>query len=250
MKLASLNGAPEIFHTIQGEGKSLGMPSVFVRLSLCNLHCIWCDTDYTWNWKGTRFTHVRDNEPDYEKYEQDEMIITMDPESVANLVLRYDCPNIVLTGGEPLMQQDELTRLLSILRHQIPGLHVEIETNGTLKPQTSLADLIDQYNVSPKLANSNNKKSLRDKPEVMRYLASSVKSNFKFVVDGRDDLSEVLELVQNYSIPPRKVYLMPQGTSPETLKEKRSWLTDVCMENNFNFTDRMHIHLFGNKRSV
>ncbi len=250
MKLARLNDGPEIFHTLQGEGKSMGMPSVFVRLSLCNLHCTWCDTDYTWNWKGTRFRHVRDAEPGYSKFDQKEMILDWPAQKTADKILGFNCPNIVITGGEPLMQQRALEELLTLLRSVQPGLHIEIETNGTLQPSSILAELIDQYNVSPKLENSGNKTSLRDKPAVMSFFSKDPKSNFKFVVDTPEDLQEILGLVKKYSILPRQVYLMPQGTQRESLVDKRSWLTDICRENNFNFTDRMHIHLFGNKRGV
>ncbi len=250
MKLASLHGKPEIFHTIQGEGRSMGMPSVFVRLSLCNLHCTWCDTDYTWNWQGTRFSHVRDKESGYQKYDPAEMILERDPSQVAGEILSYDCPNVVITGGEPLMQQEELVRLLVILRENNELLHAEVETNGTIVPIGEFNGLIDQYNVSPKLENSGNRKTLRDKPQAMRFFADSDKSTFKFVVDTPDDLDGVLALCRTYGIPPARTYLMPQGTDPQQLAAKRTWLTDICLVNNFHFTDRMHIHLFGNRRGV
>ena len=71
MKLARLpDGSPEIFHTLQGEGLSAGKPAVFIRASLCNLHCVWCDTDYTWNWENTPWKHERDSDPDYRKYKK------------------------------------------------------------------------------------------------------------------------------------------------------------------------------------
>ena len=70
MKLAKFGKGPEVFASIQGEGRNQGLFSVFVRTSLCNLHCVWCDTDYTWNWIGTRFAHVRDSEPGYSKFDQ------------------------------------------------------------------------------------------------------------------------------------------------------------------------------------
>ena len=84
MKLARLpDGSPEIFHTLQGEGASLGKPSVFIRSSLCNLHCQWCDTDYTWNWEGTPWTHERDGEEGYQKYRKEEQITELSPEDIA-----------------------------------------------------------------------------------------------------------------------------------------------------------------------
>jgi 7-carboxy-7-deazaguanine synthase len=250
MKLANLNGTPEIFHTLQGEGRSMGMPSVFIRLSLCNLHCIWCDTDYTWNWKGTNFKHVRDQDSGYSKFSMKEMIVDWAVEKIVPELLKYGCPNFVITGGEPLMQQEELAEMLEIVKTKLPASHVEIETNGTIIPEPELAQYLDQFNVSPKLSNSGNKQLLREKPDALHYFASDSRSNFKFVIDTPQDLEEVQTLIASYAIPAGKVYLMPQGTKQEELTRKRTWLAEVCKTYNLNYTDRMHIHLYGNKRGV
>ena len=116
MKLAKLSGGPEIFHSVQGEGPSSGLPSVFVRSSLCNLHCVWCDTDYTWNWVGTRFRHERDADPSYRKYEKRHQIVELSPQEVVDGVIAYPCRNVVLTGGEPLIQQDDFRQVMTALR--------------------------------------------------------------------------------------------------------------------------------------
>lgn len=159
LKLARLNGEPEIFYSIQGEGKSIGVPSVFVRTALCNLHCIWCDTDYTWNWEGTRFSHVNDANPAYRKFRMDEWVAECEVTETAEKIAAYRCKNIILTGGEPMMQQERLAELMETLKAGIPGARFETETNGTIVPAAEFDALIDQYNVSPKLANSNNPKN-------------------------------------------------------------------------------------------
>ena len=250
MKLARLDGGPEIFYTLQGEGKSLGKPSIFIRTSLCNLHCIWCDTDYTWNWEGTRFKHLYDDQPGYAKYKKKDWIEEVSIQDTADLLQDFDCKNIVLTGGEPLLQQDELAQLCRLLKERDGRYWIEIETNGTLLPVADLDRHIDQYNVSPKLANSNNPTKLRIKPPVLHFFSKSNKAFFKFVIDSETDLEEVLAIITSYAIPKDRVYLMPQGVTADQLDEKRKWLVEVCKGNGFNYTDRLHIHIWGSKRGV
>lgn len=250
LRLAKLNDAPEIFYSIQGEGRSIGRPSTFVRTSLCNLHCIWCDTDYTWNWKGTPFPHHFDALPGYEKYDKNALIATCSIEEVAKMVHQYPCRNIILTGGEPLMQQPALAHLMRRLRASDPNYRFETETNGTLLPEVEFDALIDQYNVSPKLENSGNSRRLREKKKVYEFFASSPKAFFKFVVSDPTDLSEVLDLLERYTIDPQKVWLMPEGSSREQLEARRLWLTDICKTYGFYFSDRLHVQIWGSKKGV
>jgi len=118
----------EIFYSIQGEGQLVGLPSVFFRTSYCNLRCIWCDTPYT-------------------SWQPEDKDISV--EDAVTAILAYNCPQVVITGGEPFMQAKELTNLCQQLHQQ--GQHITIETNGTLFQQVE-ADLLS---ISPKLANSN-----------------------------------------------------------------------------------------------
>lgn len=250
LTLARLNQQPEIFYSIQGEGKSLGVPSVFVRTSLCNLHCIWCDTDYTWNWKNTRFPHANDATPGYRKFEKKDWIVKIDIEAVADLVADQPCKNIILTGGEPLLQQPALAALMRALRARATGYFFETETNGTMVPSAEFDADIDQYNVSPKLENSNNSRKLREKPAAYHFFAQSPKANFKFVVAEPQDLAEVLELIERYQIPAEKVYLMPEASTAPVLQQKRQWVVDICKTHGFRYSDRLHVQIWGGKKGV
>ncbi len=250
LKLAKLSGHPEIFHSIQGEGKSLGVPSIFVRTSLCNLHCVWCDTDYTWNWLGTRFPHENDSRPGYKKFDKKDWLVELPTEKVADAVEKFPCKNIILTGGEPMLQQPALVDLMQILKKRAPDYRFEIETNGTLVPTADFEKRIDQFNVSPKLSNAGMTKKQTERPAALRFFSKNPKANFKFVVAQKVDLQEVMSLVERYGILPEQVFLMPEGRTKSALAARRKWLAEVCKKYNFRYTDRLHIQIWGSKKGV
>lgn len=97
----------EIFMSIQGEGREIGKPTVFIRLTGCNLRCEWCDTKYAF-------------------YEGKEMSI----EDVIKEAERYKIKRVCITGGEPLLQRDEVMELMDALLSK--GYDISIETNGSL----------------------------------------------------------------------------------------------------------------------
>lgn len=250
LKLAILNGKPEIFHTLQGEGVSMGVPAIFVRSSLCNLHCSWCDTDYTWNWEGTPWTHENDSAPGYAKFKKSEYLLETSIEDVAKEVQKYPCKNLILTGGEPLLQQPSWLALIQHLRAQDSSYRFEVETNGTQLPTPEMAEAIDQFNVSTKLSNSGNAAKLRDNPKAMEFFAKSPKSWFKFVIQDPKDLAEMQQLEEKYAIPRERILLMPEGRTEEVLQKRRLWIADLCRDHGYRFSDRLHIQLWGSKRGV
>lgn len=250
MKIARLKDDPEIFFSIQGEGRSIGRPSVFVRTSLCNLHCVWCDTDYTWNWEGTSFPHVNDALPQYSKYSKSDQIIDLSVEQVAAKVREFPCTNVVMTGGEPLLHQSDWIAVMRTLRATDEDYWFEIETNGTIVPTAEFDGFVNQYNVSPKTSNAEVPRSLRDKPDALRFFAESLKAAFKFVVRNPADLDEVLSLAEQFQIAADDILLMPEGTSSTQLRDRQEWLVEQCKQHGFRFTDRLHVHIWGDKRGV
>ncbi|MBH0112493.1 7-carboxy-7-deazaguanine synthase QueE [Novosphingobium sp. YJ-S2-02] len=238
-------GEPEIFASLQGEGASMGRPSTFVRLSRCNLACHWCDTAYTWRFTGDNRPH--DDALDFAREDNQ---VKLDEAEVARRVAALSPDRLVLTGGEPLLQGAALARMVSALKALRPGFHVEIETNGSVAPHPALDPLIDQFNVSPKLAHSGNPASLALVPERLAAYAADPRAFFKFVIAERSDLDEVLGLVASYDIVPERVFLMPEGRDSTTLRERSRWLGDLCAAHGFAFTDRLHIHLWGDTRGT
>ena len=137
----------EIFGpTIQGEGRTVGKPVKFLRTAGCNLACVWCDTPYTWNWQGTDFEHP-------EKFDREKEIHDMSVDEIKTQLdqIGKDVKALVISGGEPMLQQNKLVPLLHLLKND--GYWVEIETNGTRAPSDEFLSLIDQINCSPKLTN-------------------------------------------------------------------------------------------------
>ncbi|MGE0599298.1 MAG: 7-carboxy-7-deazaguanine synthase QueE [Dehalococcoidia bacterium] len=226
------DGAPEIFSSVQGEGVSAGLPSTFVRLSTCNLRCSWCDTAYTWDW---------------DRFAKSDQIVEMSAEEIARDVLSRAPRNVVITGGEPMIQKRQLLPLVTALK--TAGLRIEVETNGTIAPG-DLGQLIDQWNVSPKLRNSGNEGLERLPAQSLERLAALQGAFFKFVIAEEADIAEVEELRGQFNIPQNRVILMPEGTTAAALNARSPWLAEVCTERGYRFSSRLHILIWGDKRGV
>lgn len=250
MKLAKLGEGPEIFHTIQGEGISAGAPAVFIRASRCNLHCVWCDTDHTWNFEGTPWPHEKDAIPGYAKHRKSDVTFEITPAGAARHILAFGCPRVVITGGEPLLQETDFLEMIHLIRAEQPDCWFELETNATRIPSPAFAGVIDQFNVSPKLANSGVAESLRLVPEALAFFANSPKAWFKFVVASPADLAEIQSLRARFAIPAERTLLMPEGRTAAELDRTAPQLADLCRDLGFRFCDRLHIRLWGDRRGV
>ncbi len=234
-------GGPEIFASVQGEGPSMGMPVAFMRLSRCNLACVWCDTAYTWHFQGDERPHRGGVE-----YDRKANQLSLPEDEVAARIMALGQSRLVITGGEPLLQAHALGRLLELL----PDVSVEIETNGTTRAPAPLDIRIDQFNVSPKLAHSGNPAELALLPERLDAYATDPRAWFKFVIAEPVDVDEVLALRGRYRFRPGHVFLMAEGTDSETLREREKWLAPLCVRHGFRLSDRLHIHLFGDTRAT
>jgi len=224
----------EIFLSIQGEGVHSGTPSVFLRTYRCNLTCTWCDSKYTWL--------------DQDKARPGVEYTPMSASGVIDKIASYGCKHLVLTGGEPLLHQRTLAPLLETLKKE--GFYIEVETNGTVAPSAAIAELVDCFNVSPKISNSQIEESVRTRPDSLRAFLRTKKAWFKFVVCDLKDVEEVEGMVSRFSIPRDRVLLMPEGIDAATLLARSNWLADVCKERGFRLSMRLHILLFGNKRGT
>ena len=226
----------EIFHSLQGEGELMGVPSVFVRTSGCNLRCAWCDTPYaSWQPEGTPMT----------------------ADAIVAEVVKHPVQHVVLTGGEPMIVP-QIRDLASELR--LLGRHVTIETAATVLPEGIACDLAS---LSPKLLNSapdprqhtawrRKHEALRWQPAVVRAWLDVYPYQLKFVVTAPGDVDEVEDMLVQLKreIPRHKVLLMPEGVTAEVLRARASWLGEVCRQRGFRYAPRLHIELYGNKRGT
>lgn len=225
----------EIFHSIQGEGRLAGVPSVFVRTSGCNLRCHWCDTPYA-SWKP----------------EGPEMSVG----TILQKVSEWSCRHVVLTGGEPMIAPD-LPFLAAALRKA--GKHITIETAATVPPAGIDCDLAS---LSPKLSNSTppvardpawSKKheETRLRPDVIADWIKNHDFQLKFVVSSEQDLKEIKHLLSRLPpVPLHQILLMPEGIDPQTLSSRSPWLAEICKREGFRLCPRLQIELFGHQRGT
>jgi 7-carboxy-7-deazaguanine synthase len=222
--------------TFQGEGPSLGRRCSFLRLGGCNLACRWCDTSYTWDWSGKNGVRY---DPSTELRREDWGKIWQD-------LMACGTDMLVISGGEPLLQQQALLPLLETCRDV--GWRVEIETAGTIEPSPMLTDLVDGFNVSPKLANSGNVLRARLNVHALEALQSSGKASWKFVAVEPIDLDEVAVVVEQFGLQP--VYVMPEGIAADVITERARALAEPVLRRGWNLTTRLQVLLYGNRRGV
>ena len=215
--------------TFQGEGPSVGRRAGFVRLARCDLDCRWCDTPYTWNWA---------------RYDPAVEVHHLSVDDVLAQLRGMAPDRVVVTGGEPMLQQRRLVPLLEACAAE--GWPVEMETNGRHAPLPEVAALVAQLNVSPKLANSGVAREKAIVPDALAALMATGKAAFKFVVAEPADLDEVAELVDAHGLSP--VFVMPEGTDVEAVLGRMRALADPVLARGWHLTPRLHVLLWGDER--
>ena len=150
----------EIFTSFQGEGPYIGTPATFLRLYGCNLNCPWCDTDIS--------TY--------------EMLSVDDVAEILMTQMEFNNINLlVITGGEPTLQMEEIKRLIKELPENIK---IQLETNGSIFEY--LPEI--EYVISPK----------EDKEKVFENYYKYDNVFFKFVITSKEDIDEVISIKNKY----------------------------------------------------
>jgi 7-carboxy-7-deazaguanine synthase len=219
----------ELFYSLQGEGTLVGVPSFFIRTTGCNLRCSWCDTPYTsWQPEGVELTLHQ----------------------ILDEVKAHPARHVVVTGGEPMIAP-EILPLTEQLR--AAGKHITIETAGTVFQPVAC----DLMSISPKLANSTPEgrwaaqhERLRIQRDVLGELMRRYDYQLKFVIQRPEDLEELRDLAAALEADRERIVLMPEGTDAGLLRERALWLAEICKQEGFRFSPRLHVDLYGNRRGV
>jgi len=221
----------ELFYSIQGEGKLVGVPSVFVRASGCNLRCVWCDTPYaSWNPEGS----------------------DVSVDEIIGKVSEYNTKHVVLTGGEPTIMPD-FSILCDALKKK--DYHITVETAATVFAPAP----VDLASLSPKLSNStpptrfteSHERQRLNIPVIQKWIDATEDFQLKFVVASASDMDEIqsiLSQVTGWGCD--DVLLMPEGTDAATLESRAGWLSEICKQTGYRYCPRLHISLYGNRRGV
>ncbi len=228
----------EIFGpTFQGEGPNVGRRAVFLRMGLCNLSCAYCDTPFTWDWHGKigppqnrdALRHI--TAPDLAEIVRQ------------HLYGLHRARLLVVTGGEPMIQQ---RRLHDVFHHLSYSLDIEIETNGTLMPETRIAERV-RFNVSPKLAFADTRNAIDY--SVLAHYAGLDGTAFKFVIAEPSDLDEIGSIIERAGIEPSDVWVMPEGRDSATIVKRTAAIADAVLDSGYNLTTRLHVLAWEDERA-
>ncbi len=223
----------EHFYSIQGEGKTAGQPAIFWRFKGCVLDCVWCDTSEVWR-TGTAYNFAD--------------LYDLFNNAGYFALLNSGKSVLVLTGGDPLIQQDKIAAFFTLCEgrgERVGSWRIEVENQGSLMPHPQFSAFIHQWNISPKLANSGMPLDKRIVPGVIDYLVRH-NSYFKFPVSRDADMPEVLDYMKTYRVPPSRTYLMPLcATDVDHARVGRD-VIELCKTYGLKFSPRMQL-AFWNK---
>lgn len=230
--------------TFQGEGPFTGRVAVFLRLGRCNLDCTWCDTPYTWDWKGKNGTV-------YDPAVELTRMTVRDVSDQLRSLMRNPFTRVVISGGEPMLQSTGLAALVTELR-SLMVLNIDIETNGTRPPIESAGLGLDSINyvISPKLPSSGVswKHKWYDTLDLYRERASMGYAALKFVIADEVDMEWADIIIDACEWDASRVWLMPEGRSGAELDRNAQMVAANALDMGANYSDRLHVRLWGDER--
>lgn len=222
----------EIFYSLQGEGPYVGYPALFIRLAGCiKPFCPWCDTPYAY--------YISQGE-----HMSNEQILSFCRNILANqrsgvFSELSEKILIVMTGGEPFLQwgrqQEELIEIFLS-----SGYWLQYETSGRVQIPSISTDSC-KIVVSPKYLKGG-----------WDFLSENVTEAdfFKFVLNNGNEMSLVLQFIQNYDIDPSSVYLMPRASNKTELDKVANYVGEISKQYGLKFSPRLQLELFGGKEGV
>lgn len=217
--------------TLQGEGPYAGRPVQFLRLMGCNLSCSWCDTPYTWDGK---------------RFDLSEERTELTGSEIAQALMPGT--DLVLSGGEPLIHQDNAGLLYALDAARELGCRVHVETNGTILPSTNFRARCSIWIVSPKMAHAGSHRG-KQNPALHRGWADIGRWNWhahlKVVVRNASDVEEVFSWAREIGWPTSRVWVMPIGTTSEELLARWEEIASTAALLRINATQRLHVLAWG-----
>ena len=224
----------ETFLSIQGEGPRAGRRCAFIRFGGCNLSCSWCDSAFTW---------------DSSRYNLREEITALTVDEIVDSL--PDCDEVVLTGGEPLMHQNnpDWAELLRVLASR--SIFIAVETNGTIVPNQTTQTFVGHYSISPKLENAGEHKRGQN-PQLAEWPTSVMhrKACLKVVVTGKEDVQAAARMADAHGWPRWATWVMPEGTTAPSLLANFREITEEAISQGLNVSQRIHVFAFGDERGT
>ena len=242
----------EMFYSIQGEGRTMGIPCIFIRLAGCNILCGGIDNV---NEKGMKngATWRCDSIEVWKKGQPkspEEIVMELDSKFDFLQMMKSEYVHLIITGGEPLLQIEAIEEFIIYLNGMGIFPVIEIETNGTIVPSEILTDAVEYWNVSPKLSNSGVNRDSRINPKALAYFGNSDKAIFKYVIHSPSDFEEVRQFVKLTGVMKEKIWLMPAASDQIQLAKVSEEVVKICLTERMNFSSRLQIGIWNKLTGV